>query len=190
MSVTIESDRRTMTLAEFLALPEDGYDRELILGEVWERPVTRRNHHHSSVEATLTRFLGNWLDTRPEPRGRIASGEAGFDMSPAADTMVGIDIAYVPAETVAATPARAAFFNGVPVLAVEILSPSDSVEGVNRKIELYNRLGVVVWEVDPYFKRVGVHRPGLPPESYNVTQQLDGEPYLPGFRVAVADVFA
>ena len=32
-----------MTIEEMLALPDNGYDRELIRGELREEPMTRRN---------------------------------------------------------------------------------------------------------------------------------------------------
>ena len=53
----------------------------------------------------------------------------------------------------------------------------------------YLAVGTVVWIIDPDFETVAVHRPGQNPETLNVGQELDGEPYLPGFRVAVARFF-
>ena len=35
----------------------------------------------------------------------------------------------------------------------------------------------------------GVHRAGAAPEMFNATQELTGDPELPGFRVAVARIF-
>ena len=40
------------------------------------------------------------------------------------------------------------------------------------------------------FQTVTVHRPGAPPELFNITQQLSGKPHLPGFVVPVAKIFA
>ena len=67
---------RTMTLEEMDALPEDGKDRELIRGELRERPITRRNRWQSKIETRIARFLDVWLDTQQQPRGVIASVEA------------------------------------------------------------------------------------------------------------------
>ena len=75
-------------------------------------------------------------------------------------------------------------------LAVEILSPSDTQEDVNEKIDALLAAQVpLVWEVDPHRRTVEVHRPGAEPETFNVRQDLSGEPFLSGFRVAVADLF-
>jgi hypothetical protein len=40
-----------LTTEELLAMPEDGVDRDLIRGQLRERPITRRNPWHS--EATI-----------------------------------------------------------------------------------------------------------------------------------------
>ena len=105
------------------------------------------------------------------------------------DSLVGIDVAYVSADLVAATPPNALIWNGAPVLAVEILSPSETQGDIVEKVELYKGAGTVVWEVDPGFRTVRVHRPGRVPETFNTSQDLVTEPELPGFRVPVAMIF-
>ena len=35
-----------------------------------------------------------------------------------------------------------------------------------------------------------VYRPQAEPELFNVRQELSGDPELPGFRVAVSEIFA
>ncbi len=181
--------KRPMTTEELLALPEDGVDRELIRGQLREKPMTRRNRWHSRIEARIAQYLQNWLDTQPEPRGLIVSGEAGFRLRRDPDSTVGIDVAYVSAE-VAAFNADAVYFDGPPVLAVEILSPSDKQEEIDEKVELYLETGVaVIWIVNPRLKTISVYRPGADPEMFNVDHELTAEPHLPGFRVKVARIF-
>ena len=48
---------------------------------------------------------------------------------------------------------------------------------------------MVVWEVDPDFQTVRIHRPGQLAVSFNASQELSTDPYLPGFRVAVSAIF-
>ena len=79
---------------------------------------------------------------------------------------------------------------GPPLLAAEILSPSDTHEDVVEKLHLYLELGVaVVWILDPDLRTVTVHRRGADPQFFNAAQELTGDPELPGFRVRVADLF-
>lgn len=180
---------RQMTTEEMLAFPEDGVDRELIRGQLRERPMTRRNRWHSSVEASIAHILRGWLDIQPEPRGLVVSGEAGFRLRRDPDSTVGIDVAYVSAEVAAIEP-DVMYFEGPPVLAVEILSPSDKQEEIDEKVELYLETGVaVVWVVNPRFKTVCVYRPGADPELFSQRHELAAEPHLPGFRVKLASLF-
>jgi Uma2 family endonuclease len=176
---------------EMCALPDDGMDRELIRGELKERPMTRRSRKHSRAEGKLARFLGEWLARQPEPRGEILDGEAGFRIRRDPDTGVGIDLAYISPELSAATPEDAVYVDGVPVLAVEILSPSDTQEDILNKVREYLSAGVdQVWLVEPVFRTVTVYRTGAEPQLYNVQDELKGEPEMPGLRVKVADIFS
>ena len=185
-----ESPTVELLTAEFLSsLPDDGVERDLIRGELRERPMTRRNPAHGEAESLITHHLCGWLDSQPAPKGKVVGGEAGFRLKQAPVTYVGIDVAYVSPEMVASHDRKRKFFDGPPVLAVEILSPSDMHGDVVEKVELYLEVGTVVWLVDPDFRTVAVHRPGEPPETFNERHELDGSPYLPGFRVRVARFF-
>lgn len=186
---TVEATPGVLSAEELMDLPDDGVERDIIRGELRERPMTRRNPDHSGAEAGIAMFLGEWLRTLPGPSGRIYSGEAGFRLRRDPETFVGIDVAYVSAEMVARRDRKLKFHDGPPVLAVEIFSPSDQHEDVVEKVELYLEVGTMVWVVDPDFRTVTVHRAGQPVEFFNDRQELVGDPELPGFRVAVARLF-
>lgn len=178
-----------VTVKEFLALPDNGIHRELIRGEVRERGMTVRNRIHSRIMRRLTTILGNWYDNLLEPRGDLLVGDAGFRLKSSPDSLVGIDLAYASPELYAETPTKQAFYNGAPLLAVEILSPSDRHDDVVEKVALYLESGTVVWLVDPYFQTVTIHRPGRAVEALGVGDQLTGEPELPGFSVTIETLF-
>jgi Uma2 family endonuclease len=182
---------RLMTLEEMLALPEADVERDLIEGRLVERPMTRRNRWHGGAEARLAHILDEWLEALPEPKGLIVSGETGFRIRRDPDTSFGIDLAYVSTEVIAATPETSPYFEGPPVLAVEILSPSNLHGEMVEKIRAYLDSGVkLVWLVDPYFQTVIVYRPDAFPEMFNIRQELTAEPHLPGFKTAVARIFS
>ncbi len=179
-----------MTIEEFYALSDDGMDRELIRGVLVEKPMTTRNPRHSITTSRIDKILGIWLAAQAEPRGEVLAGEAGFVLRRNPDSTVGIDVAYISAELAAATPERARYVEGVPTLAVEILSPSDKQEEILEKVELYLEVGVpLVWVVEPYFQTITVYRPGAKPQMFNTEDELVGEPKLPGFRMRLADLF-
>lgn len=179
-----------MTTEELLSMPDDGIERELIRGQLRERTMTRRNRRHSRSTTDIGTVLKIWLLTQPEPRGEVLSGEAGFILSHDPDTTVGIDVAYISAATAKANPDNAFLIDGIPILAVEILSPTDTHEGISEKVEQYLDVGVrLVWVVDPAFKTVTVYQLGAEPVLFNATQYLEGGRDLPGFRVLVAELF-
>jgi Uma2 family endonuclease len=179
-----------MTTEELLELPENGTDRWLIRGELREKPMTVRNRFHSEIMAIVTTELVNWLRGQGQPRGKILCGEAGVRLRHNPDTTVGIDVVYISAEVAARQSDATTLIDGVPILAVEILSPSDTLEETHEKVMDYLAVGVaVVWVIDPYDQAVRAYRPGVPPEFFNNTQELTAEPHLSGFSVPVARLF-
>lgn len=181
-----------VTAEQFLALPEnDGVDRELILGELWERPMSTRNRRHGRAEAGFAGALWTWNLQRPGPRGEVVAGDAGFHLPTDPDTVVGIDVTYVSPELSASTAEDVRVFAGAPVLAIEIISPSNTYGEINRKIAAYLQAGVpVTWVADPVWRTVLAYRPDAPPVLFNADQEIDAEPHLSGFKARVADLFA
>ena len=180
-----------LTTDELLALPPDGMDRWLIRGQLREKPTTVRNRWHSRITARLSQLLGNWLDGQPAPRGEILDGEAGVRLRRDPDTTVGIDVIYIGPELAAKEPKDTRLIEGVPVLAVEILSPNDTEDETNEKIATYLEAGVsLVWIVDVHYRTALVYRPDAEPVLFNVQQELSADPHLPGFRVPVAQIFS
>jgi Uma2 family endonuclease len=192
MSSVIDSPK-LLTTADLLAMPDDGVERWLIRGQLRENresDITRRNRYHSECLAVITALLMNWRNQQPEPRGKVLAGEAGSILSHDPETTVGIDVAYFDAETVQHSGSATTMMDGPPALAVEILSPSDKNEDIDEKVDAYLDAGVkLVWIVDPHLEIITVVRPDAPTRSYNVTESIDAEPHLPGFRAPVAEIF-
>jgi Uma2 family endonuclease len=179
-----------MTTEQMLALPDNGMERWLIRGQLREKPMAVRNRWHSRIMARATRFLDVWLDQQPEPRGLVLCGEAGVRLKRDPDSTVGVDVAYVSAEVAARNPDDTTLIDGPPILAVEILSPNDTQDEIEEKIDQYLAAGVaLVWSINPR-RTVTIYRPNQEPQFFTAGQELSGEPHLPGFRVAVADLFA
>jgi Uma2 family endonuclease len=197
--MTVADQTKRVTTEELMAMPEDGVDRWLISGELRESrddqsapraEMTKRNLDHSSVEANFAHLLCAWRDSQPEPHGKVLVGEAGIRFQRNPDTTVGVDVAYVAPDVAAASPKDFPYLDGVPVLIVEILSPSDKHDEISEKIEAYLHAGVtIVCVADPIFKIVIVHRPNSEPQLFNVTQTLKVGPEMPGLHISLRDVF-
>src|SRR4029077_6841159 len=135
-----------ITTSDLLAMPENGTDRWLVAGELRERPMTVRNRFHSRTLIRVGKFLDNWLDQQPPPRGQVLGGEAGVRLARDPDTTFGIDVVYVSSEVTVQQTEESTLIDGVPTLAVEILSPNDTLEDVHEKIDALLAAGVaLVW---------------------------------------------
>ena len=183
---------RLMTTEELLAMPDDkGVVRDLIRGELREYPMTLHGGPHCITLRKPVRVARRLEPiANPDRGGGVTPVTSGSASSRNPDTFLGADLAYLNAEQAARNPRTARFIDGPPVLAVEISSPSDTVEDIADKVREYLDAGVaLVWEVNPFFRTVTVHRPDAPPQLFNETQELTAEPHLPGFRAPVAEVF-
>ena len=77
-----------------------------------------------------------------------------------------------------------------PDLAVEVVSPDDKAEKVQRKVGEYMAVGVLLlWVVYPDSQVARVHRAVGSVTDVPVDGFLDGEDVLPGFRLRLADLF-
>jgi Uma2 family endonuclease len=88
------------------------------------------------------------------------------------------------------------FIEGAPTFAVEVRSEQDydgSAEAdLAAKRDDYFQAGtLVVWDVDPLARTVAVYRADRPtqPMVYGWGEVADAEPAVPGWRIAVNDIF-
>ena len=197
MPTTVETpppaQKRLYTVEDWLAMPDDGVDRWIINGQLRERKdpeMTKRNRFHSALVTRIGQLIGNWIDTQPEPRGEVYGGEVGVYLRRNPDSAVGIDVVYMQPGAVTEETDGTTMIDGIPTLAIEILSPSNTVEEVTEKTASYLKAGVpLVWVVDPYFRTVAVYCPNQPPEMFNTTHTLNCDPHMPGFSVPVIRLF-
>lgn len=77
-----------------------------------------------------------------------------------------------------------------PDLAVEVVSPTNDFDEVLQKVSEYFAAGVgLVWVVIPSRKQVYVYHSETELRVLPLSDHLDGEDVLPGFRFSVADLF-
>ncbi|MEM9703785.1 MAG: Uma2 family endonuclease [Planctomycetota bacterium] len=189
-ALTAPPTRPRMTLAEFHALKEaPELDRELIRGELWESPMSKRNRHHARVEARVASLIDQWIEQDPDARGQVFSGEAGVDFEQF-QSGVGIDVTYFDKAAMERQPEDDPFLTGPPTLAVEIMSPSDRFDRMWAKIDDYLAAGTPwVWVIDPHFQTVLILRPDQAPALATGEEPLLCEPEMPGFSAPARSIF-
>ena len=152
--------------------------------------MTVRNRFHSKVMASLTTCLKIWRDAQPEPRGDVLTGDAGVRLTKNPESTVGIDVVYVSPEVLARQTDETTLIDGIPLLAAEILSPSDTIDEINEKVDAYLAAGVpLVWIIEPYRRTATIYRPQQPAGLVTEGEELSGGTVLPGFRVVLAELF-
>jgi len=76
-----------------------------------------------------------------------------------------------------------------PDLAVEVVSPNDTVYELDEKVEEYLAAGVrLVWVINPLTRVAIVHRADGTMAKVREDQELSGEAVVPGFRCRLGDV--
>ncbi len=187
MATAVLDAPKPMTLEEFLALPDDGMERMLIDGLLWEKDGQYRDRLHASSAARIGKLFGNWAASVPEPRPEVVGG-SGFVLSHS--TAVDIDVAVISAELADSEVDDSWMYEGIPILAVEILSPYDTIKEIAAKLKKYRECGVpIVWVVDTDLRTVTEHRPDREPKLFTKADTLAAEPHLPGFSCRVAEFF-
>ena len=73
-----------------------------------------------------------------------------------------------------------------PMFVAEIMSSSDRLPPMQRKMERYIANGAQLgWLIDPYHRQVYIYRPGVPVTTLDDPETISGDPVLPGFTFAV-----
>ena len=183
MSVAIKS----VTADELLYMPQDGFCYELINGELIK--MAPPGSEHGVVTVNVAVLLRRHAKARR--LGVVFGGDTGFQLTSNPDTVLAPDVAFVRQSRIPAQGVPRGYWPGPPDLAVEILSPGDTLKEAREKAEKWLAAGaLMVWTLIPRKRSVLVHRPGLAPVTLAEDDILKGEDVVPGFRCRVADLFA
>jgi Uma2 family endonuclease len=180
---------KLLTVEEFLALCErpEYADKQLELDEGRLIVMPPAGELHGTVCWLVIRALTRHIEATQT--GRLATNDPGLLLSRDPHTVRAPDLAYYR-ENVRLEEISPGLAKRLPDLVVEVLSPSDRLGMVMRKVQQYLRAGIaMVWVVDAESRNVTVYRAGREPRVLEENEILDGEEVLPGFTCAVADLF-
>ena len=177
---------KAMTAEELLRLPANTYRYALIDGEL--RRMTPAGFRHGALVVNVTVPLA--VHVKARGLGVVCGAETGFVLKRDPDTVLAPDVAFVRRERIPVSGQPAAFWDGAPDLAVEVVSPSDTRREVAEKVAAWLAAGSrAVWVVSARDASLTIHEPGRAPRRLTGKDKLDGEPLLPGFHLPVASVF-
>ena len=157
---------------------------ELIDGTLVEKAMGTRESLIATVISSLL-----YAFVVPRKLGFIVGADSMFRLFPGQVRMP--DVAFISLKRLP---------NGMPAepiapialeLAVEVLGASNTQKEMKRKRREYFKSGVqLLWVVDPDLRAVDVYTAPENPVRRQSTDLLDGGNVLPGFSVAIADLFS
>lgn len=185
--VVINSDKPLDERFELLINAPENADKrfEMLSGIVYE--VINRSPVYPYIGSLIYHHIGNFLDIH---KLGFAFADGCMFYLPNGDKVIP-DAAFVSKEHISFVPER---YDIAPDLAVEVISPSNKPDDMLLKIESYIECGTrLVWAVYPEEKLVRVWRPDgkgrTSVQKLDLNGILDGEDVLPGFTLAVKDIF-
>jgi Uma2 family endonuclease len=178
---------QTMTADDLLAMKRDGYRYDLVKGEL--RRMSLAGGEHGILIARFTAALVNTVDA--DNLGIVFGAETGFKLASDPDTVLGPDVAFIARDRVPKGKFSAKYWDVVPDLVVEVVSPSDRYTEVDEKVAEYLAAGVrVVIVLNPRRKSAAVHRGDLTVRIFQENETLLCEDVVPGFKLDLAKLFA
>ena len=177
---------RKITVEEFEAMAADpGHRYELVDGELFDMDGAPR---HGRVTLSIGRLMDDHVAKAGLPFDVGIS--TGFQMSP--HTLRFPDVHVTRWERMAEYDEDAGGWpRFAPDVAIEVVSPGNTPAELARKTGEYFANGTqAVWIADPVPRTVAIRRPGVADQVFGVDDVLSGEPEIPGFICAVAEIFS
>ncbi|MCC6790972.1 MAG: Uma2 family endonuclease [Thermomicrobiales bacterium] len=160
---------------------------ELIKGELHD--VNPSGTESSMIAMFLAETVGPFVRSRK--LGIVTDAQGGYILSRNPDTVVAPDIGYVRRQRIPQGHDFTTFFPAPPDIAIEVVSLTDRTAEILGKVTMYADAEVpLVWVVYPKQRAVTVHVLGEPPRTLHEGELLDGGEILPGFSLAVSEIFA
>jgi Uma2 family endonuclease len=174
-----------ITADQLLAMGDIGRC-ELLYGELVM--MSPAGPTHGMVALRIGRLIGEYVDQRG--LGAAFAAETGFRIESNPDLVRAPDASFVRSDRLAGGLPKRGFFEGVPDLAVEVVSPEDTKREIAEKVNMWLAHGTVsCWVADPAKQTITIHRTGQKPVRLTTDDELRDEPTLPGFVLSVSEVF-
>ncbi len=189
MNIAIQQQLYTVDdVWELAHQPDNVNHYELIEGELFEMPPP--GYAHGRLAVLIAHYILSF--TQVQELGEVTV-ETGYHPPDSRHTLLSPDVAFL-SKAKAPHPFWGKYIPVMPDLAIEILSPTDTLRKARRKAALYLRHGTqLVWIVLPAEKGVDVCRaadgPRLNIEFVGQESSLSGEQVLPGFELELELLF-
>ncbi len=186
-AVRLPRPGRPWTIADLEALSDSEHHYELVRGDLMiASPASPVQGRYAS---RLIHALVDFVDE--QDLGEVYTAEPGFVLKPEPEAIVRApDVAYVRKDRIPPPDEQTGFWPVAPDLVVEIVSPSDTADDIQSKVQDYLDAGTrLIWVVYPPTKTVVEYRKrgGLP--RLGIDDALQGNDVLPGFSYPLKQLF-
>ena len=177
---------RPVTAEELQRMPADGFRYELVRGELRKMPPAGQIHGEYAISIAVS--LANYV--KAKGLGKIYAADTGFLLESDPDHVRAPDAAFVSNDRLKQIGESTGFARGAPDLAVEVISPNDRYTDVDEKVADWLEAGTLtVVVVNPRNRTVKVHRSPNDITTLEESDSLDVGDVLPGWRMAIKDIF-
>jgi Uma2 family endonuclease len=181
--MTTMSIKGPATLQDLLNTPKNGKKYELVDREIVVSPGGMR---HSEVGADILGLI--WEFLQKNPIGKVYTSDVGISFPNG--NVRSPDVTYVSNAKLPGGQSPETFGEVIPDLAVEVLSPSDSLKELGRRIGEFLDNGVpLVWLVDPARQTVTVYRSLTETQQLTSKDTITAQPVLAGFSASIRRFF-
>ncbi len=175
-----------MTADDLLMVPDDGWAYELDRGRLIR--MAPASWVPGVVGMRAARRIDAYVDANG--LGMCRGADTGFLLASNPDVVRTPDAGSVRTDRIPAEGPPRRYFPGAPDLAVEVRSPTDRIGEVLRKIGDFLEAGTrLVSFLDPERRTAAVYRADGSVAIFGADGVLDGEDVLPGFTLALAEVW-
>ena len=177
-----------ITAADLLAMERiPGKRYELIRGVLKEKNVSTGDPHGEVVSFVHGRLFIYHLSTG---YGELRTGEPGYRLERNPDTVRAPDIAWIAPGRI--PPGTTGYPELTPDLCIEVASPSNARADrlLSDKAQMWLSHGArQVWVLNPEDTTLTRYQPNTPPTILSQDDTLDAGNLLPGFSIAVWQLF-
>lgn len=184
MMLIQESPPRTPEAFEAWAFQPEHTDQqfEWIHGEVIQKMPT---HGRSSQAAMKLGALLTLYAMQHNVEAHITGADGGYGVG---ENLYVPDVGFLRKERLPELPATG-FIPIAPDIAIEVVSPSDSMRELRLKITDYLAVGTVVWVVDMDAQLIEIHAPQRSARVLQKGDVLEGGEALPNFSLPLTTLF-
>lgn len=182
----MSTQKLLFTADDLWRLSKEGKRYELVKGELIEMAPTGARHGRVAIR------IGSRLNSYVEQQdlGEVFAAETGFRLERGPDKVRAPDVAFVAKGRLPPGELPAGFLDIVPDLVVEVVSPGDTANYIQAKVEDWLRSGVrLAWVFYPDTRSVASYGSLNEVRILTESDQLQGDPVLPGFSCLVKDLF-